>query len=435
MIQPPNVDRLESASNGKIGDLPSFVRIHRTVDHPKICNVERSSKDAIDSIAALQELPKGSEIGITAGSRGISNIGTILKSIIQRLQQRGFNPFLIPAMGSHGGATSEGQVKLLNTLGINETTMGCEIRPSMNVSKIAESDAGRPIYVSTVAQEADAIILLNRIKIHTDFVDGDIESGLHKMAVIGLGKQKGAESAHNEAIKTSFRKVLPDWGQKIINQTPIIGGVGIIENGDEQTAIIEPIESERMLEREKNLFQRSLDLFPTLPVDDIDLLIIDEIGKHISGTGMDTNVVGRMSIHGEPEPESPSVTRIYVKGLTEKTGNNGLGLGLADFVHTNAVESIGCTETYVNAITGSEPERARIPLIMPTDKLAFLSAFSTTGIQSINDIRCVYIRNTAELGEMLVSKPVASELSGGENISAEEVGTLNFDSGNIINQI
>lgn len=435
MISAPNGKRIADLNDVDLSDLPEFAQVRRHVDHPRVDDIHSASVAALEEIPELQRLPDGATVAVTAGSRGIANVVTILQTIVDWLKERGAEPFILPAMGSHGGATAEGQKELLAKLGITEASMGCEIRASMAVEQVATGSPDYPIYVSEAALNADAILLANRIKIHTDFVDGEVESGLCKMAVIGLGKQQGAESAHNAATATSFRDVLPEWGPKIISETPVVGGLAILENGDDETAAVRGIPGTNILERERELFERSLELFPTLPVDDLDLLVIDDIGKHISGTGMDTNVVGRFNIHGEPEPDTPAITRLYVRSLTEKTDGNGLGIGLADFVHHDAVEALNLEETYINAITGSEPERARLPMTLPDDETALLAAYSTAGLQSLQSMRIARITSTMEPNKLLVSKPVADELRGRANVDVGPLEPLTFEGGEMVTPV
>jgi hypothetical protein len=434
MIEVPDRASLEAVTDVDIEDFPEFSRVRRHREPDRVNDVETETANALDDVPAIETLPEGAEVAITAGSRGIHDIVPILGTVVDELKRRALNPVILPTMGSHGGATADGQRKLLATLGITEDSMGCEIRSSMDVEQVATDGDGRPIYTSSDALRADAILLVNRIKIHTDFVDGTVESGLCKMAVIGLGKQRGADEAHRAATASSFREVLPEWTPLIVQNTPIVGGLAILENADEETAAVEGVAAERLVEREAELFEQSLELFPTLPVDELDLLVIDEIGKHISGTGMDTNVVGRMLIYGEPEPEDPSITRIYVRSLTERTDGNGLGIGLADFVHRDAVAELNTLDTYINALTGSEPERARVPMVLPSDATALAASHATAGVDSPADTRIAWIRNTMEPEDVLVSAPVADELREREETSVEEVGPLTFDDGDLVHE-
>lgn len=429
MLEPPNQAAFEAVTDAETSEFPDFSRVKRHRDPESISDVEAETERALAELPELEALPSGATVAVTAGSRGIQNIVPILRTVVAELERRGLDPFILPAMGSHGGATAAGQRKLLETLGITEESMGCDIQSSMDVERVATDSAGRGVYAASDAVDANAVLLVNRVKIHTDFVNGDVESGLCKMAVIGLGKQRGADEAHQAATASSFRDILPEWGPLVVENTPVIGGIGIVENARDETAIIEGLPAKDMLERERDLFERSLDLFPTLPVDDLDLLVVDEIGKHISGTGMDTNVVGRMLIHGEPEPQSPSITRVYVRSLTDQTDGNGLGIGLADFVHLDAVRALDARDTYINALTGSEPERARVPMVLPTDATALMAAYATTGVDHPANARIAWIRNTMAPDDLIVSEPVADELRDRADTTISALGPLDFEAG------
>jgi hypothetical protein len=333
-------------------------------------------------------------------------------------------------MGSHGGASAEGQVETLASLGITEASIGCEIRSSMAVKEVGKDEEGRPVYAATDALDADAVLLVNRVKAHTDF-SGPIESGLCKMAVIGLGKQRGAELAHNAAIAKGHENVFPERAEVLFSNTPIVGGIAIIENADDRAARIEGVPAEAITDREPELLARSKELLPTLPVDDLDLLIVDAQGKDISGSGMDTNVLGRILVHGQPEPTSPDFTRIHVRSITEGSHGNGIGVGLADFAHREAIDALDPLDTYLNAITGGEPARARLPVTVPADATALLLAYSTTGTRDPEDMRIVRVPNTLDLGEFVASEPVAEELADRPDVTIGDYGPISFEDGDL----
>jgi len=278
-------------------------------------------------------------------------------------------------MGSHGGATAEGQLEALASLNVTPESIGCEFRSSMDVEVVGRGRGDRPVFFATDALRVDAVLLVNRIKPHTDY-NGEYESGLCKMAVIGLGKHRGAEETHNAALRHGFDDVIRERASLLFEQTPIIGGIGIIENAAHRTACIEGVDKDGILDREPSLLKRSKELLPTLPVDHLDLLVVDQMGKDISGTGLDTNVIGRVLFHGEQEPKAPSITRIYVRSVTHESHGNGLGVGLADFVHRDLVAELDLTDTYLNVATSGEPRRARLPYIVPSDVTALLLSYS-----------------------------------------------------------
>lgn len=410
-LEVPEAERLRGANDVSLEDVPRVATVRRERDVTTVSDVEAATRDAVESLTGLEELQPGASVGITAGSRGIHDMPAVLQAAVTVLEDRGFEPFVLAAMGSHGGATSEGQRELLESLGITEASLGCEIRSSMAVEAVGEDALGRPVYAARDALEADAVVLANRVKPHTDF-SGSVESGLCKMAVIGLGKHRGAESLHNAALASDFASVIRDRAAILLEETPIVGGLALIENADDRAALIEGVDGDAILEREPDLLERAYEELATLPVDDLDLLILDELGKEVSGTGMDTNVVGRYRFYGEDEPDRPSITRIYARSLTPASHGNGLGLGLADFAHEDVVEDLDLEDMYVNVATSGEPERAKIPFVVPDDATALMLAYSTTGVVEPNALRFARIRSTMEPDDLVVSEPVARELEG-----------------------
>jgi len=425
-IEFPDRERLTAASNVDASDLPAFRRAHRERDQPRVEDVPAATVEALRSIPALDDLPDGGEVAITAGSRGIEAVPEVLAATVMELRDCGLEPFVMPAMGSHGGATAEGQVDTLASLGITSETVGCEIRSSMDVREVATGSDDRPVFASEDALAADAVLLANRIKAHTDYV-GDYESGLCKMAVVGLGKHRGAEEMHNAALTRGFQEVIPEYASLLIEETPVVGGLGIIENAEDRATEIVGVPAEEILDREPALLERSKDLLATLPVETLDLLVLEETGKDVSGTGMDTNVVGRQWFHGQPEPEDAvDITRIYVRSLTEASHGNALGMGLADFVHRDVAERTDFSDTYVNIATSGEPRRAKLPFVVPTDDTVFRLLPSTTGVDPA-DLRIAIIRNTLEPDDLLVSDPVGRELESHPDVTLGDPEPLAFD--------
>jgi len=420
MIEVPSREALESVNDCQIEEFPRMTRVQRHRTPSTVTDIEQATNAALTDLDGLDHLPDEATVGITAGSRGIHDITPVLSSLISTLSRRNLQPFVFPAMGSHGGATADGQRGMLAELGLTEETLGCEIRSSMAVETVGYDDEGRPVYAAEDALSADAILVVNRVKPHTDF-SGSIESGLCKMTVIGIGKQRGANEAHNAALASSFRDVIPERTRILVEELPILGGIAIIENAKERAAEIIGVEADSFVEREPELLERATKLMPMLLIEDLDLLILDEIGKNVSGTGMDTNVVGRMQIYGEPEFETPDITRIYVRRLTDETHGNANGIGLADFAHRRVLNQISLQDTYVNCITGGQPERGQLPVMLPADVTALRMAYSTTGVSDPGEMRIARIQNTLETDELLVSEPVAREL---ENHPQASVGNL-----------
>lgn len=426
----PTAPQLADINDVSAGDLPSFSVAEVNRNPPKVNDIDAAVRAAFDSMAGLSELPDGSTVALTAGSRGIADLPAILRAAVSVLKEINLEPVILAAMGSHGGATSEGQREMLTSLGITEASMDCPINSSMAVDSVGTDGEGQPVLTASDALAADAIVLVNRVKAHTDF-HGRIESGLAKMAVIGMGKHRGAESAHNAALARGFVPVITDRFKVLIDNLPILGGLAIVENANERAAIIDGIDADEILSREAELLDRSRELLPTLPVDELDLLIVDRMGKDISGTGMDTNVLGRMRFHGQPEPDQPAISRIYVRSLTPASHGNALGVGLADFAHTELIEEIDLEEMYINIATSGEPARAQLPFIVPDDLTALRLACSTTGVHEPGALRVARIPSTLDPDTLLVSKPVAEELRPQPNITVNESQPLEFSNGDL----
>jgi hypothetical protein len=431
MFEPPDAAALADVNDVDVGEFPRFAPVRYERDQPRVEDVEAATAEAVDDIDGLADLEPGARVGITAGSRGIHDMPEVLRTIVAELDDRGFDPFVFPAMGSHGGATAEGQRATLEALGITEETLGCAIVSSMAVEQVGTDDDGRPVFAARDALAADAVVLANRVKLHTDF-RGAIESGLCKIAVIGIGKQRGADVTHKAALAGSFEDVIQERSGILFEETPVVGGVALVENANERAAVIEGLDVDEILDREPDLLDRSAELIGTLPVDQLDLLVIDEIGKNISGTGMDTNVIARMLMHGEPEPDSPQYDRIYARSVTPESHGNAIGVGLADFVHEDLVREFEPTDTYLNAITGGEPARARIPPVMPSDEVALLAAFSTVGVRDPEYMRIARIENTLDLDRFAVSEPLVEELAEVEGATVGTPEPLAFDGGDFV---
>jgi hypothetical protein len=386
-----------------------MIEVAQKFSNVKLSEIEKAVASEIERHLSVNELPKNAEIAITAGSRGISNIVDILKAIVNVLKQKQLKPFLVPAMGSHGGATATGQIEVLQHLGISEETVGAPVRSSMDVEFIAHTPEGTPVYMDRNAFHADGIIVVNRIKAHTAF-RGKVESGLSKMIAIGLGKIKGATYIHgNGALKMA--ETIESVSKVALEQSPILFGLGIIENGFDETALITGVSKNEWHLKEHELLERSKAMMPSLPVEKIDLLIIEEIGKCFSGTGMDPNIIGRWRISGVPEPEKPEVKRIVVLDLAEKSFGNAQGIGLADFTTERLFNKIDRKSTYTNALTSTYLQRAMIPLIYESDESAIQTAIQSLGPDlDRSRLRIVQIPNTLHLGKVFVSRPVLEEM-------------------------
>ena len=334
-------------------------------------------------------------VAITAGSRGIANMPAILRACGEAVRELGGDPFVMPAMGSHGGATADGQRDVLAGYGITRESVGMPVVSSMDVQQIGCVD-DVPVYMSTTALEADHVLLVNRIKPHTDF-HGPIESGLAKVCAIGLGKQRGAQTIHSYGTR-GLVELMPRVARCIIEKTDkIVGGLAILENPNDRTADLAFVDVDGIAaEPEQALLRRAGTLIGALPFDALDVLIVDEIGKNVSGTGMDTNVIGRMFVPGVPEPERPRITAIVALDVTEESHGNAVGIGLADFTTERLVQKIDWHALYTNAYTSGTGGllRSRLPSVLPNDRAAIATAMRMVGQPDSSKIRLVRIKNT-----------------------------------------
>jgi len=402
-------------------------RIRQIVEAPRVDNIERALNQTLDGADIDSKIKPGNRIAVTAGSRGIANIDAILKHLVDRLKRAGARPFLIPAMGSHGGGTARGQQEVLDSLNISEAATGAPVISSMEVKKIGTSRFGFPVYVDRHAAEADGVVVVNRIKPHTEF-EGSIESGLMKMMAIGLGNHKGCFAVHQQTVNYGYRHVVPEIGGRVLAALPVLCGIGILENVYDETAEIRAVLPADFMGVEQRLLKRAKKLMARLPFDAMDVLIVEEMGKNISGTGMDTNVIGRIMFVGEAEPERPKITRIVVLGLTEGAHGNAVGIGLADFTTRALASQIDHDALAVNAIAAMTPEKGRIPIAMETEEKAIAAALDTIGAVPPDKARIVRIKNTLELGEIEVSEPLLQKIEGREDLEVVEAsGPLSFD--------
>jgi hypothetical protein len=379
----------------------------------------------------LDDVPDGGEIALGVGSRGIANLQIIVAGVVSEAQDRGYEPFVFPAMGSHGGATAEGQREMLADLGVDDLTIGCEIRSSMDVVEVGRTaDRNVPVVADANAVSADAIVPINRIKPHTDF-DGTVESGLSKMLVIGMGKQRGAKIAHDWAVDWSLRNMIPEITERLLDELPVTGGVAILEDQRDDTALLEGVPPEGFLDREAELLERAYDVMPTFPFDDVDVLILDYQGKDISGQGMDTNVIGRRPFAiQEPEPDLPDIKRIYTRSLTETTHGNAMGMGSADFVHSDLLEEIDMPTTLINALTASTTRGVRLPPAVETDRAGLVAALSTIGIVDPEEVRVLRAADTMHLQRLYASTALVDEARKRDDLRiVEEPSPVDFESG------
>ena len=391
--------------------LPRMLRVRQTFDRTVLVDVAGHIVDRINALAPRLDVKPGQSVAIACSSRGLSNYPTIVKAVVSALKQKKLQPCIIPAMGSHGAATAEGQKRVLEHLGIYETEIGAPIKSSLEVVKIGETEDRLPVFMDKLASEADHMVLINRIKKHTEF-DHEFESGLIKMMAIGLGKQEGAATYHEAMLTYGYPHVLLTVARKVMQHSNLLFGVGSVENGYGQTAKIGICPREKIEEMEKELFKSAKAYAPGLPFDEADIIIIDEMGKDISGTGFDTKVVGRIGLPlVTPDPESPSIKRIVVCDLTDGSEGNAVGVGNADVITRSLLDKIDMDALNINTITGVCPEMGKIPLTMRNDKEAIEIAIKCVGLIPRNKLKIIRIKNTSVLSEVEVSEAYAKELA------------------------
>jgi hypothetical protein len=405
---------------------PKVVKVRQDFPRPRVEDVEEALREQCEREEIRSRIEPGMQVAITAGSRGISGIDNILRSLVQILKGAGATPFIIPAMGSHGGATAEGQVEILSSLGVTEESVGAEIRSSMEVVELGETESGVPVYMDRIASQADGVVIVGRIKQHTDF-RSDVESGLLKMSAIGLGKHAQALALHAHGVE-GIRDYMVEAGKKVFESGKVLFGIGIVENAYEETAMVEAIPPERVVEREAELLKESAKLMPKLPVSDMDVLFVDELGKNFSGTGMDTNVVGRFRILGVEDPESPEAKYLIVSDVSEASHGNALGVGLADFTTQRLFEKIDYEAMYQNVLTSTFPERAKIPMILASDREALEAAIRCNWGIEPEDTRFVRIPNTLHLRYAYLSENLLDEAIANGNVEVVgDAAEMEFD--------
>ena len=399
-------------SGGLEFQLPNMIKIRQKFSLPKINNVyDEILKDFNDKNTNSRIKP-GMTVAIGCGSRGIANISEATKAVVDFLLKCGAKPFIFPAMGSHGGATADGQVKVLADYGITEDSMGCPIKSSMEVVELSKLDTGMPIYIDKHASEADGIVVISRIKPHTNF-RAPIESGIVKMLTIGMGKIAGATELHSYGMDT-FIDLLPKAGAEIISKKNILFGVGLVENAADETAIAEIVHAENIFSREIELQKIAKNYMPRLLFDEIDVLVIDQIGKNISGAGMDPNITGRNS-GGVKWDVKPDVKKIVVLGLTPETHGNATGIGMADVITYEVYKDLDISKTYANVITSTYLDGAAIPVIMNTSEEAIKLAAKTVNRVKVQDLKIVRIKNTLELIHIEISENMLDFVSSSDN--------------------
>ena len=410
--------------------IPKMVKVHQSFDDKKLENVVEALQNELQQEHIRQTVKPGMEIAIAVGSRGVDQFVDTVATTVKFLKDLGAKPFLVPSMGSHGGATAAGQTAVLAHLGVTEETTGAEIRSSMEVIEIGKLPNGLPVYVDKIASQADGIVVINRVKPHTAF-RGTVESGIMKMIAIGLGKQKGAEACHQLGFEHMGKHII-EMSKMIMEKTPILFGVATIENAFDKVAKVKVLVPDEIESKETELQKLAKTLLPKINFAEIDVLVIDEIGKNISGDGMDPNITGRYPTpyaHGGPE-----VNKMIVLDLTPETEGNANGVGTADFTTQRLIDKTNWAATYANGLTSTVVAPTKAATTLANDQLALKAAIKTCNILDFSKVKMVRIKNTLELSEIEVSEALLKEVEENEYVTqASEIYELEFDSeGNLV---
>src|SRR3954447_6025649 len=396
---------------------PRMLPVRQKFDAPQVRDVAAATRDALEPLRG--RIGKGMRVALTAGSRGIHDKPQVLRAAGRWLREVGADPFVVPAMGSHGGATAEGQMQLLASLGVTEDAVGLPIHATMDTVELGRVPDGPMVHLDANAAQADGILAINRVKAHTDF-RGEVESGLGKIVAIGLGKQRGAEGIHRYGPR-NLAVWVPKVARRIIDTGKVLGGLAIIENAYDRAADIVLVEPHDIGgPGEAELLQRANGLMAGIPFHVLDVAVVARMGKNVSGAGLDTNVIGRMMIRGSDEFERPRITNIAVLDVTEASHGNAIGMGLADFVPFRILEKLDLRSVYVNAMTSGlgGPQRAQVPMAFPTDRDAIAAALLTCGRADLENAAVIRVRNTLDLERLLVSESL------GDQVEASDVLTV-----------
>lgn len=419
---PPIEVRVEGMEQVRI---PRMARIRQIFDSSCIGDPAAVLKRELEEKAGNCGDLTGKRIAITVGSRGIPHLADIVLTVIRFLQNRGAAPFIVPAMGSHGNACAEGQLEIVNSYGITEESMGVPICSTMEVELLGTLDDGTPVYCDRYAAEADGLVVMNKIKPHTDF-RGSHESGLAKMMAIGLGNHRGASMFHMMGMDT-FPERLPKVARAFLKKLPVLFGVAMIQNAYDQLCVEEVVLAENLMERETELLKIARNRMGKFKFDDIDVLVVDEIGKNISGAGLDPNIVGRnfsRNIH-----DGLRLQKLFIRGLSKETHHIGTGISLADITTRRCLNSIDFSAVWANAITATVIQSGAIPMYMESDREALMLAIRTCNGIDLRNPRVVRIKNTLEITEVEVSEAILDELSGRDDIQVlSEPREIGFDS-------
>lgn len=395
--------------------LPQMHKVRQSFPRPRLEDIEACVEHEITKEEISGKIKPGAKVAVAVGSRGIKNLEKIVKEVITQIKKLGGEPFIISAMGSHGGGTPEGQREVLAAYGITEEKMGVEIVTSVDVTYIGKTTRGINVYFDTVAMGADLVVPINRVKLHTDFV-ADIQSGLCKMLVIGLGNQIGCSSIH-EIDFDYFAETLIEASQMIMARARVGFGVAILENAYDETAMVEAVPAEKIIEREKELVQIAKGNMPTLMIPDIDVLIVEEIGKNISGSGFDPNILGKSFLLKKFVLPVPEIRRMVLFDVTDESHGNAVGVGIFDVITRKVLNKLDLPLMYANALAVKSPEGSRIPITADTEEEALRFAIQLVRGADRNNLKIVKIKNTLELGTIEVSDALLDQVAANEKLT------------------
>jgi hypothetical protein len=418
-------------------DLSRMALVRQNFPDRRVRDIPGEIQKELSAAGFASKLKPGSRVAIGVGSRGIANIAVIVRSVADYWKGQGMRPIIFPAMGSHGAATAEGQADVLAHYGIHDASMGCPVVSSLDVAPLGRTAEGIEAFMDRGAYESDGVMLVNRVKWHTDFA-GKLESGLFKMMAIGLGKFAGAQRYHTFAVRLGLERVIRSVGRQVLASGKILGGLAILEDAHHNTGKLEAVPVESMEQREEELLELVKSWAGRIPVEEVDVLIVDEIGKNISGAGMDTKVINR-SIHIEynPWPNAPRIQRIFARDLSALSYNNAVGLGMADVVADRLVNRVDWNATCINSLTASTPEASRTPIHFPTDRECLERISATVGKFDPAEVTIGWIRNTMELSLLALSENLLPEVR--RNPSLEVLGEpreLDYDAeGNLLSPL
>jgi hypothetical protein len=418
---------------GIVVHIPALTLVKQIAKQPEVKDVAGETLLQWKNSGLQQKIKPGAHVAIGVGSRGIANLAVIVKATLEYFKGIGAKPFIVSAMGSHGGANSKGQRELLGEYGISEENLGVTVKTDMDSVVIGKNSWNEPVYWDKNALAADAVVTISRIKPHTDF-RGKFESGIAKMLVIGLGKREGASQHHRWGFK-GLRDMLPETAKVILEKTNFIGGLAVLENAHEQTAKLEFVSTQNLMAVEPKLLDEARQLLGKLPFHDIDLLVVGEIGKNYSGAGIDPNVVGRLLIEGQNDFETPKIIRMCALDLSPESHGNGTGVGIADLTTDKLLASIDPVPFRMNNLTACFLWRSKLPIAFPNDKECIQTGLETCWQPDLNAIRMVVVPNTLELAELYVSAPLLEEVRKNKDLAISgESFDLQFDDKGNLNQ-